>query len=1242
MEIAATKIQKVFRRWRLLRLYILSWSNELQNQVSEICFHLNSSNKPCETLIANEEDTTSLPELEIMERDMRMNKSISILENVLEKIVFVVNTFVNTPYSKTKNKIPLLIVLRDLYQAQILIRSVLQSIGGISVKMILEIHLGEDATEYALINSKWVSIMNSKFKPSSYKLFVYDGTKEFLPIESIDNRSTKTSGGGGSGQEIRTLIPSMFSFAKSSSISAEDSLVCDIKHLEMLKSSSKKILAVEDQQHATRIYLHIPSTKERNNISPFYVRLSGTFYYEYFQNFRVLSLPCMTLKFGEMQQILLNSSKLPASYVDKWLKTVTFSDLLCLSTQKLQTRCISLYNLIEKYKSCLVSNIIKEFLSADVSTKRDILTSLYLVDDNSDMLYIGFMLADIVRSDPSYLRQKAQMTDVISTLPWSIRKKINKSVENREIMQTRIINEINSVSGTDAEISYETRIFLMKVPQLVKKKAYDKLKEIQSRSGGGDSQSKAQQYLDGLLRIPFGFYKSEPILSFFPKFRSELMSIIQKYVSFITKSSVTDSSSSSSQPSSSLSPLNTFIQEELTFAVTGSLKLVTFSEIDKIFELLSNEKTSDFTLVAEETSTVIEVFSKDEMIRFLQKKSVDELQLIIQRMKKVLGNVKVLSYYDKIQNSLITVKCKTKTGSTYSTLSSQAISESIASFLAFKEETDQEQYQVLKKEVLPDIILFGGRGKNSRSLSISESFIENHMFSARNHWVQFRKNQQEYLEKMSQSLEKSVYGQIKAKRTISQMIAQWISGSGKGDCFGFEGPPGTGKTSLAKKGLSNCLQDEDGNPRPFAFIALGGSTNGAFLEGHSYTYVGSIWGKIVDVIMESKCMNPIIFFDELDKVSSTEHGKEIISLLTHITDPSQNEEYIDKYFAGIKLDLSKVLFIFSYNDVTRIDPILKDRITSVKFEALSKSDKKVISKLHLLPEIYEVTGVSKNDIVFTEEVVEFIIENYTFEGGARRLKEHLFYIVRELNLRHMTSKRSIFPITITKELLLSDIFKDRALHKDKVIVKNPLVGVINGMYASTVGVGGITCIECFRIPNSNPFALELTGNQGKVMKESMSVSKTVAWNILSFEHQQVLQNDWKKNGSWGLHLHCPEGSVPKDGPSAGTAISICILSCIIQIPIDNTIAITGEIDLNGHVCQIGGLAAKVRGAKAAGVLKVFFPKENEHDLRQILESDDNPFDGNFTYKMVDSIREILPYAFPTIDVYDFICPISFA
>lgn len=174
-------------------------------------------------------------------------------------------------------------------------------------------------------------------------------------------------------------------------------------------------------------------------------------------------------------------------------------------------------------------------------------------------------------------------------------------------------------------------------------------------------------------------------------------------------------------------------------------------------------------------------------------------------------------------------------------------------------------------------------------------------------------------------------------------------------------------------------------------------------------------------------------------------------------------------------------------------------------------------------------------------------------------------------------------------------------------------------------------VECFRAPSTTPLTLELTGNQGKVMKESMSVAKTVAWNLLSKEKQQELQQEWKSTGPWGIHLHCPEGSTPKDGPSAGTAITLCILSCLLKLPINNSIAITGEIDLNGRVCQIGGLGPKTKGAKAAGVKKVFFPKDNEHDLKQIQLSDDSPFiDGVFDFQMVEHIRDIFKEAF----VYD--------
>ena len=193
-------------------------------------------------------------------------------------------------------------------------------------------------------------------------------------------------------------------------------------------------------------------------------------------------------------------------------------------------------------------------------------------------------------------------------------------------------------------------------------------------------------------------------------------------------------------------------------------------------------------------------------------------------------------------------------------------------------------------------------------------------------------------------MEDSVYGHKDAKRQIERILGQWINGEQSGYCFGFEGPPGVGKTSLALNGISKCLVDSDGTPRPFSIIAMGGSSNGSTLEGHNYTYVGSTWGKIVDIIMEKKCMNPIIFIDELDKVSKTEHGREIIGILTHLIDKTQNTHFQDRYFTGIDLDLSKALFIFSYNDVSLIDRILLDRIHRVKFDYLSLQEKIVIVK----------------------------------------------------------------------------------------------------------------------------------------------------------------------------------------------------------------------------------------------------------------------------------------------------------
>ena len=222
-----------------------------------------------------------------------------------------------------------------------------------------------------------------------------------------------------------------------------------------------------------------------------------------------------------------------------------------------------------------------------------------------------------------------------------------------------------------------------------------------------------------------------------------------------------------------------------------------------------------------------------------------------------------------------------------------------------------------------------------------------------------------------------------------------------------------------------CLKDEDGTTRPFAFIALGGSSNASTLSGHNYTYVGSIMGRIVDILIEKKCMNPIIFIDELDKVSKTENGKEIIGILTHLIDPTQNEAFQDKYFSGIDLDLSKALFIFSYNDVSAIDKILLDRIHRIKFDNLTLYDKLEIVNNYILPELYKKVGL-EDMLHFDNDVLKFIIENYTYESGVRKLKEILFEIISEINLEILNHKQyDKLPINITIDDVKFKYLKER-------------------------------------------------------------------------------------------------------------------------------------------------------------------------------------------------------------------------
>ena len=505
--------------------------------------------------------------------------------------------------------------------------------------------------------------------------------------------------------------------------------------------------------------------------------------------------------------------------------------------------------------------------------------------------------------------------------------------------------------------------------------------------------------------------------------------------------------------------------------------------------------------------------------------------------------------------------------------------------------------------------------------------IENIMNKIIHKWDFVKKK----IKEISTILDDSIHGHENAKRNIERIIGQWVNGETKGYCFGFEGPPGIGKTSLAKKGLSKCLINEDGEPRPFAFIAIGGSCNGSTLSGHNYTYVGSTWGRIVDILMQTKCMNPIFFIDELDKVSKTEHGREIISILTHLTDSTQNTEFQDKYFSGIDLNLSKALIIFSYNDPQQIDPILLDRIHRIKFKELTLADKIVIANKYILPELTNDIGL-ENALIFPNETLKYIINKYTYEAGVRKLKENLFEIISEINLRILTSKITPekLPLTILPEEIDKIFYKEKDKIRYKEIHAKPEIGVINGLWANSLGMGGIIPIQCNWIPATNFLDLKLTGRQGDVMKESMTVSKTVAWNLTQKKQCTKLFNEFKKSAiRGGIHIHCPEGATPKDGPSAGTAISIALFSLLNNKKIKNNIAITGEINLQGFVTAIGGLHLKILGGVRAGIKVFFFPKENQKQFDKfMLKYEEDVKDIEFY--AVSHIKDILKKAFVDI------------
>jgi endopeptidase La len=479
-----------------------------------------------------------------------------------------------------------------------------------------------------------------------------------------------------------------------------------------------------------------------------------------------------------------------------------------------------------------------------------------------------------------------------------------------------------------------------------------------------------------------------------------------------------------------------------------------------------------------------------------------------------------------------------------------------------------------------------------------------------------------YLNNIEKKLKELTYGHDEAKKSLLHTIGKWISNpSSQGTCFGLVGPPGVGKTLLAKS-VSKALDI------PFAEITLGGQNDGEILHGHGYTYSGSQPGLIIKKMVEMGKSRCILYFDELDKACS-KHGSinEITSILIHLTDPNMNKTFQDRFFQGVDFPLDKVIMIFSYNDSSLVDPILLDRIKQIEVRAYTTNDKIKIVKEFIIPELIQSIGLTNDKWVkISDELIEYIIENYTSEAGLRSIKRKIEQIFLTLNLEKIKKENNI--TEITKEIIIKILDKPKI--ENTIIHTRSEIGIISGLYATTNGDGGIIPIQVFNnySSNNNLYEIKLTGKQGDVMKESVHCSLTAAINYIKknihkYPKIKNIDEHLITNFKYGFHVHAPSTSTPKDGPSAGCAFTSAFISRILDIPIRNDVAMTGEVELTGKITKIGGLNFKLSGAKKAGVKLAFVPKENTDDIDEIKIKYPNLINDDFQVKFFEYIDEII-------------------
>lgn len=434
------------------------------------------------------------------------------------------------------------------------------------------------------------------------------------------------------------------------------------------------------------------------------------------------------------------------------------------------------------------------------------------------------------------------------------------------------------------------------------------------------------------------------------------------------------------------------------------------------------------------------------------------------------------------------------------------------------------------------------------------------------------------ISKAKEVLDKEHFGLKKVKKRIIEEVAVMnLNKKQSGSILLFVGPPGTGKTSVASS-IAKALN------RKYVRISLGGIRDEAEIRGHRRTYLGALPGRIMSGIEKSGVSNPVIVLDEVDKLITSYDGDPASALL-EVLDPEQNNTFTDHYL-NVPYDLSDTLFICTANSIDKIPEPLLNRMEVIEFSGYTPIEKEQIAKEYLIPESMKQIGLTKKQIGFTSSGIKNIIKDYTMESGVRGLKRIIEHLCRESALKIVTGEENKIEITNKNYSEYIDIHK---IHHDEV-GKSTNSGIITGLAWTSAG-GEILFIESSMTKGKGK--LTITGQLGDVMKESIQIAISLIKNIYPEYVKKISESD--------IHIHVPEGAVPKDGPSAGITITTALASLLTNKKVSGNIAMTGEVSLRGNVMPIGGLKEKLMAAERAGVKKAFIPKDNIEDLKDIPE-----------------------------------------